>query len=594
MPSTPSSAEQAQAKRSATEVLASRYRHLFVLPSSLALAFFGAVFTLLLSVEVAGVEAPALFAATFGVFLGSTFAISTVLRGFDRSNIGNFRRTSAVLLTGEVLWLLCATPGALYGWSIGSFHPLANALFFGALLCASVEFLVINGVFTKSTSGSLALASVHPALSLLLVDLAWPGRPEPLPAALGAVGFVIVVAFVFLLKRKRTSKGYSALGLFRSFMKTWAGGEAADLEAIIADHSEEAEVETKVMRFQTEKEGVFLVLPGVHPGPFHPIGSYDLPGVISRSFGTLGRAMTLHRPGGHERNLSTRAETEKFAAEVRRFAESVRAEADGSLRGPFNAQIGKAAVSSTAFGKDLILTISFAPLGSDDLSASVEDELERKVGGTGFGLSVVDAHNSIDHRPVSPDTAEVGWKQLFERTTEEKARAFKVAYAHSSEVGFPPAEDLTENGVALFMVEAEGRRSVFVLADANNAVPSIREEAAKALGAAGTQLIEFCTSDSHNLAARGLTVARGYKALGEATSVSSIVGLVVELAKIAGERLAPVKYGSGQFVSRVRVFGAKALEEFAEITQASSRFGRAYLRLTVSSVLLLLTLSILL
>jgi putative membrane protein len=142
--------------------------------------------------------------------------------------------------------------------------------------------------------------------------------------------------------------------------------------------------------------------------------------------------------------------------------------------------------------------------------------------------------------------------------------------------------------VSLLLFQKQNEKSALVLADANNSVAGLRGLVEKALEASGYELVEFCTSDSHNLAARGLTTERGYQALGEATSPASIDELVVKLAKLSDSRLAPAQYGSASAKSRVRVFGAKALEEFAGLTQASSRFSLTYFKFAgVTAVLLL-------
>jgi putative membrane protein len=161
-------------------------------------------------------------------------------------------------------------------------------------------------------------------------------------------------------------------------------------------------------------------------------------------------------------------------------------------------------------------------------------------------------------------------------------------------VGFTGRSDLTDVGIGLFLIQTEGSKFVLILADANNSVPNLRDEVSKALGSAGYNLIEFCTSDSHTLAARGMTMERGYEALGESTPVVSLAGLAVEMSKLAESRLAPAYYSSAIMSSRVRVFGSKALEEFAAITQSTSRFSRNYFRFVVVVAATLLTASLLL
>lgn len=590
-----STSSRDQSSASATETLASRYRHLFVLPSAARLFAYGALATVGI-VLISGGPASALSSLpAFVVFILSSAAIASALRIADRNTIATVRRVSALLLAGELLWLIFAVLGAVYSQVARAPSALTNALIFGSFICAGLEFLVINGTFAKNVALSLMLAALHPASTLLILRYGALGSGvDPLPVAFGAISLAIVVGFPLSLQRRKTSLGHSALGLFQAFMKTWTAAYPEDLERIIADHAESAVVSTKVLRFRTSTTDVILVFPGVHPGPFHPVGSYDLPGVLAGAMkGT--EVMTLHRPGGHERNLATRSDTLKYAEEVRELAASIKvASGRATVRGPVWAQVLKAKASVTAFAEDAMLTISFAPLGSDDLDTRVEDDLARAAAASGFELSVVDAHNSIDRGLESPVTSDPGWGELFSRVNAMEPERFSVAYAHSRELGFKGGRDLTDVGVGLFMMQSGGDISVLILADANNAVPGLREEVSKALDAAGYRLIELCTSDTHNLAALGMTVERGYEALGESTPTSALAGLAVNLARLAEPRLSPADYGSARSKSQVRVFGSKALSEFASLTQASSRYASKYFKAAAGSVALLFLLSLLL
>ena len=557
---------------------------------------YSAVASFFLGFASKGTKGAASSLLVFFILILSAAAISSALLLTDRRNIADFRRICAVLLAGDVLWIILVICGIIFARLTRSPDALSNVFLFGVFASAGLEFLIIDGVFTERGWLAVILAAIHPAATLVILRFAELSlRFDPLPAFFGVLAYVMVAAFIILLTRKKTSGGRSALSLFRAFMKTWAGGEAADLERIIADHSEEAQVTTKVVRFQTQAGDMFLVLPGVHPGPFHPVGSYDLPGVISRAFKGQGTVMTFHRPGGHERNLATREETDRYAAETSRFARTISlSAAEASIKGPIQTRIGNANVSAMAFSTDMILTVSFAPLGSDDLNAEVETELSGLASAAGFDATVIDAHNSLEDHQESIDSTDPGWRQLFERMKLAEATPLRVGYAHSNEFGFGAREDLTENGIGLIMFETSRGKSVLVLADANNAIPSLRVGTAKALSHLGYELIEFCTSDSHNLAARGLTTSRGYRALGEATPVESLVKLVVDIAKLAETRLSQSSYGSGLFTSTVKVFGAKTLEEFAVITQSSSVLARRYFKFATISVIVLFILSLVL
>lgn len=581
-------------RRTATEVLASRYRHLFVLPSTPILLVYAGAACFLLVVVSRGAAGVLSFIPALVIVVLSAAAISSALLLADPKTIATFRRTTAVVFAGEMLWLFCVACGLVYGWLSHSASALNNAYLFGAFVCAGLEFLTINGVFTGNGTLAFALAALYPVTTLAIVRLGeLEGHLDILALAFGAVAFIMFAGFTLMLARRKTSGGFDTLYLFRAFMKTWAAKESTDLEAAILAHSEEAEVSTKVLRFVTPAGDTFLVLPGVHPGPFHPVGSYDLPGVISRAFEGHGQTMTVHRPGGHERNIATTGETLRFATEVSEFAQTIAtSEGRATLRGPLEAKVGKATVSASGFSDDLIVTVSFSPLGSDDLPASLETEMSGPGSEAGFDTYVIDSHNSIDHQQENPDLSEPGWGEIIARLSQGSPRKFRCAFSHSREVGFPAGGDLTENGISLFLVEADGSKHALVLADANNAVPTLRAAVVGALGSSGYHLIEFCTSDSHNLAARGLTVPRGYHALGEETDVGSIAKLTVDLARLAEARLSECSYGSGKVTTRVKIFGSKALDEFAAITQESSRLGQNYLRVAGVFIGTLLLLSL--
>jgi len=533
------------------------------------------------------------FLGSSAVLLLSATAISSALFINDIETIATFRRVTAVLVATQLAWLIFATVGAGCSLFVGSSQPLANAVVFFTPTCIGLEFLVISGAFTKSVPLSSGLALIHPVGTFLVIGPSLPATTSIfVPVGAGLVMLAILVAFSILLGGRKTSRGHSVIALFQAFMKTWTGRRAAELEAIIQDHAEHAVVTTKVLRFQNQDGDIFVVMPGVHPGPFFPVGSYNLPGLIIKEFKQLGPVMALHRPGGHERNLASNDDAGAYASAVREFAEGMKPVQEGTLRGPFNTHIGKATVGSMAFGEDLLFTISFAPLGSDDLEPRAEDELSQISSEAGFDASVVDAHNSISHGRESPDTADPGWKDLLDLLKRAPARPMRIAYAHSSETDFSAGADITENGIGLIMLETGGVKSVLVLADANNAVPALHEEVSRALHSEGYELIEFCTSDSHDLAARGLTVSRGYEALGEDTPIESIITLVVKLAELAEPRLSPCRYASGRLASRVNLFGAASLEEFASVAQASSSFAKKYSRLASVCAVVLFALSL--
>lgn len=595
MSSTYSSDETKRANgRSPTEALAARYRHLFVLPSKGPLAILTAG-TSLAVILVATKWHPSLVAAMSSLLLALLVpaVISGTSRLIDPRTIATYRRSLATTFAGALIWLVSASIGLAYALLSRADRPIGSAFIFGAFLCGGFTTLVINGAFVERFPASVCLGSLYPAITLAAVLLGGGTGYSSYAVLPGAIAFAILALFTITLNRKKTSRGYNSIKLFQAFMKTWANDDATDLEAIINSHAEPAQISSKVLRFQRADGDIFVVMPGIHPGPFYPVGSYNLPGLISHTFEGAGPVLTLHRPGGHERNLATNAEAEEYTRRLREFATSVSLAPEWArIKGPVVGGVGKATATSSALAKDMLLTISFAPHGSEDLDLESERRLADIASAEGCDITVVDAHNSIDHKAGKLDPNDPRWLRLIQDTKKAKAEVFRIGYAHSREADFPAAVDITKNGLGLAMLEVQGIKWVLAIADANNAVPGLRGAVSAALESAGYKLLEFCTSDSHDLAARGLTVSRGYKALGEATPADTLAKVTVDLAKLAEKHLAVCRYGSGTMTCSANTFGAKALQEFARITQEGSSFARRYATFAVPILVVLLVTSL--
>ena len=594
MSSTSSSSDARQVSgQSPTEALAARYRHLFVLPSKAALLALNALVSIVLSVATARGSPPAALAVvSLLAILLVPFVIARASRAIDSATIANFRRSLAATFAGTLLWLVCCGVGLAYAHASGSGRALGDSIIFGAFLCGGFETLVVNGAFVEQTSASIMLGSLQPAMTAVGV-LSWSGIGYSGYAAIpGVAAFALLVLFNVSLKRRKTSRGHNAVKLFQAFMKTWANKDASGLESIIASHAEKAEVASKVMRFQSPSGDLFFVLPGIHPGPFYPVGSYNLPGLVSQAFDGVGQVLTLHRPGGHERNLATNADARDYAQKLREFAAALGPTRPTTVRGPTTAKIGRATVTLTGFGDNMLLTVSFAPYGSDDLELGFEKRL--LASSEGCDVSIVDAHNSIESGRETADPDDPQWRRLIQDVRQTAPVEFRIGFAHSQEQGLPPSGDITAKGIGLAIIEVRKTKWVLALADANNAVPGLRSAVSTALESSGCRLLEFCTSDSHDLAARGLTVNRGYMALGEATSVDSIANSTVGLAKLAESRLSGCGFAAGTMTSEVNLFGAGALREFAAIARDSSAFSKRYAGFAIVGLVALLLLGLVL
>ena len=173
--------------RSDAESLSSRYRHLFVLPSSPQLLLYGAVSSLVLAILSQGTAGAVSFFLPFIAFVLSGAALSASLKLLDKRTIANYRRALATLLGAEILWLILTAVARVYGWASGSTDAYTNGLLFGAFVCMGFEFLIINGAFEKNAPLSLVLSFIHPASTLTVLRLSGLSGSFDLPAAVCGV-----------------------------------------------------------------------------------------------------------------------------------------------------------------------------------------------------------------------------------------------------------------------------------------------------------------------------------------------------------------------------------------------------------------------
>ena len=577
---------------SSTEELARRYRRLFSLPSSTSLVAYLGVSAVLLAISFDRLHLD-LISTLLG--LATTFTSTVVLQYLikvvEPNSIATPRRVSAMILSGTLIWLFAVAAELFY---VSLFKSVQNlvTITFGAFLVFAFELVVINGAFVEKTRFAGPLSIIHPTLVFL-----WSGtlaRVSMLGVGAGAIVVALAFVFIYKLKAIRTLTNDSAIHTLQAFLKTWAAHNPEELERALSRYSVEESVGTRVIKFETPKKQPTLVLSGIHPGPFFPVGSYNLPELFFEKFDAEQMtALTMHRPGGHEKNIPTRDESVRYAIETASLAAGIQTKNQpADMRGPVLAKIDDFSAACIALGNQALVIVSSSPLSSDDITYSVEGTLASVAKEFGFDVSLVDAHNSIGSKRVKFEiTSDRPWRDLIERLRREEAHEFRVGFAHSSEVEFSHGPDISDAGVGVLAFEVEKTKWALVLVDSNNANSGSKEEVKLKLESAGFRLIELCTSDSHNLAARGVAMDRGYFALGEATPISDVASYVVKLAQIAESRLSYHRYGIGEFVSKVHVFGTKAIEDFALLARRSSTFAKRFVLIAIPLTLILLILT---
>jgi putative membrane protein len=523
--------------------------------------------------------------------------IFTIAKAIDPTSIASRRRIIAMLLVGSLLWFVSSIVGVVYSHFTGNARGLAAAVYFGAFLTAGFESIIVSGAFISKLTFSVPLGAVHPAILILALSYTG-GTNYVLDARMlgpGIVAWALAPIMIFGLLRIWTRKGDRSIPLFQAFLKTWVAHNPVELEKILARYTETVSVTTSIVNFQLPDQNLLLILPGIHPGPFYPVGSYNLPGLLFEMARTMNStALTLHRPGGHERNLATEEAARHYVESVINFANEMSSgNHSATMRGPVRTRESRTNATGMALNDNMLLFLSSSPSGTDDIDLAVEEKLLLLARAQGLKLSVVDAHNSINQeRERIQVSDERPWMQLFLLVKDQKRQEFKVGFAHSSEIKLKHSSDLSDAGIGVLVLDIAGERWVLVVADSNNAVSEARKLTEEGVESAGFKLLEICTSDTHNLAARGLTINRGYFALGESTPMPEVAEAVVELTGIASKRLTSCHHSVGDSTEALEVLGTESINEFALTAGRSSRFAKLYTKVALPLTVLLFVLAV--
>jgi len=295
----------------------------------------------------------------------------------------------------------------------------------------------------------------------------------------------------------------------------------------------------------------------------------------------------LHGTGGHERNTPTNNLAAEYASEIARFVGSLSVPGRSLMRGPVHDKVGITNITTLAFGSRILSIIANSPFLSDDLDPTTVTDASEAATKLGLRLSMVDAHNSVDgeSRPQS-HISRNQWESIFTRVLALPERTFSMGFAESTEMGLKLGSDVSEGGISVTLLTTDDTKSALVSADSNNAASGLRERIAEELGKTGTGLIELCTSDTHNFAARNRT-DRGYFALGEGSGVDAVIEAVKKLVAVAESRVAPCELTVGRFEMETPLIGTESLDDFAGLTKDAISLSRAYMKVVGPAILLL-------
>ena len=536
-------------------------------------------------------------------------------------------------LFGNLAWLLVclaglAAPALLAGAGGGgdaAQDPRMVFVVLGAFVFAAFRYGILTTTLGASEARAGALCLVQPvgvfaAMSWLAASAAatagWGAAPaadaaaaqwmshlyDPFAAAFGASFLAISVVWSRLTDRAGRPGVHSTHHLIQAYLSSRAS-DYDEIERIIEDRSRPSDVATAQLRLSADAPAavagagsqlraagsagpdgaagdaarqardVRLVLPDIHPGPYHPIGGSNIPYLIYERLGSS--AMVMHSISDHALNLPSREQVEAYLSGL--LEGSAPSCGGTTCTEPVSVQINRARVVGLLFGKSPLLLLSLSPHGMEDLPSSMKADIERLASGRGLGRPmVVDCHNAMGDEISAPDYGDMlkAAKSCLDALLTREAHRLEFGYANSSSMRVS-GPDIGLGGLGMLCLRLGGRRHFVGWADANNMENGVREHVVARLAEAGYDLLEVCTSDTH-YSRTTVRTRQGYYQFGIVTDRDRIADWFLELARRSEAAVRPAAFEVLEARTSVRVMGPQIFEDYKRALDRSLALSKAF------------------
>ena len=363
--------------------------------------------------------------------------------------------------------------------------------------------------------------------------------------------------------------------LLQAYLSAMSTKDPTEMEAIIEPSSKKSSVTTSQIKFQTEsdKNHFRMVLPEIHPGPFHPVGGSNIPYLIYKNMDSS--AMVMHSVSNHALNLPNQEEVQVYLESLSKSSVTF---SGTKCTEPVIVQINKARCAGILFEKTAVLFLSLSPHGMEDIPISIRTEIEQFAKNRNFErIMVIDCHNAMGEEINKDDGVDMltAAKSTLDSLKTKDSHQLKFSYANSLGMEIDSA-DIAKGGIGILCLEINSKKYYLGWADANNMENGLREQVVEHFSNNGYNLIEICTSDTHYTSS-GVRNKNGYFQLGIITKPTVIANWYLHLAKQAEKNVQAGKFEILENQSDVKVMGPSIFESFSTCLDNALRITKGVL-----------------
>ncbi|HJU14700.1 MAG TPA: DUF2070 family protein [Candidatus Nitrosotalea sp.] len=481
---------------------------------------------------------------------------------------------------GNLLWLVTLIGGLLSVYVFSKTHLSEIYVAEGMLLFASFRVGIYTSVIGTRIKTALAMCLVQPlAMFMTFVP---PERWYPMLSDPRSIGFGLVFIFLgtawTILTDRATGKLTRTHTFLQAYVAAMTRNDPVEMETMMEERSQPSTVSTFQIVFKTKNKDCRLVLPDVHPGPFHPIGGSNITYLIYKNLNSS--AMVMHSVSDHSLNLPSRSQVEQYLESI---SKSSSVQQGFSCTKPVTVQVNKARTVGLLFGKVGVLILSLSPHGMEDVPTSIKTELEQYGRNRGFEkVLVVDSHNAMGEEisKIDADDLLKAAKSNLDTLITKTSMPIETGFANSDDLKIE-TDDLGPGKIAIMCMKIGDEKFFLGWADANNMQNGLREEITNHFSKNGLNLLEICTSDTH-YKSRNARNKHGYFEFGSLSKADDANSWFLQLARKAEQTVSSASFELLAQETRVKVMGAKQFDDYSKALDRAMRMTQAFLVVTTA------------
>ena len=509
--------------------------------------------------------------AVIGVLIATQFIDRLLIKKKEYSKVLHMS------FFGNAIWLLTAFIGfasyLVFGKDV--LDPFYITL--GMCIFACFRIGILTTTLGVHIGKAWAMCFLQP-LGMFLIfvpSTMWSGLLSD-PVLLIYAGLFLITSSVWSLWTDRAGRPWvqSTHKLLQAYLSAMSTKDPTEMEAIIEPSSKKSSITTSQIKFENQSKNEFrMVLPEIHPGPFHPVGGSNIPYLIYKNMDSS--AMVMHSVSNHALNLPNQEEVQSY---LESLSQSTVKFSGSMCTEPVTVQINKARCVGIMFEETAVLFLSLSPHGMEDIPISIRTEIEQFAENRDFKrIMVVDCHNAMGEEINDTDGVDMltAAKSTLDTLKTKDMHEMKFGYANSLGMEID-TQDIAKGGISILCLEINSKKYYLGWADANNMENGVREQIVEHFSNNNYELIELCTSDTHYTSS-GVRNKNGYFQLGIITKPQVIANWYLHLAKQAEKNVESGKFDVIESESDVKVMGPSIFESFSKCLDNALRITKGVL-----------------